>query len=77
MHDRTVVIGADIQCETPRFLVILSVGVTGVVPYPEVGISIISLMLMPEPDRMADLMSDRAWAAVFLEPNLLLTADHA
>ena len=41
------------------------------------GISIISLMLVPEPDRVTDLMNDCAWAAEFVENDSLFASDHA
>ena len=34
-------------------------------------------MFMQEPDRVADLVNDRAYTAEFSERNHLFTADHA
>ena len=34
-------------------------------------------MLVPEPNRVTDLMNDGSWAAVFVESDLLFPADHA
>ena len=78
MHDRTVIIGAASHCVGPIFAVIKKTinSAQRVGTCPDVRISITSFMLVPEPDRVTDLMNDRATAAGFAKNNLLFAADH-
>ena len=69
MHDRAVIIGAASHCVGPVFAVIKKTvnSAQRVGTRPDVGISVTSLMLVPEPDRVTDLMYDGSWGAVFVE----------